>query len=143
MTAVPVPDWPIRPADAVGIALELCEHHLFLQSAILLDDDLLCRDIITLSSVADTPWHSHLDARTITTGLLNAAFRPSTRSMVAITIGVVDTDVLYEGDLQHYRATSALADVCGVRLLDWIVTDGDVVRSYADITGIGWTVGQM
>ena len=140
MAAVPLPDSPIRPADAVGIALELCEHHLFLQSAMLLDENLFCRDVISVRSTGDTPWHSHLDARTITTRLLSSAFRPSTSAMVAITVGVVDTDVIYEADLEHYRATTALTGACGIRLLDWIVTDGDVVRSYAEITGIGWAV---
>ncbi len=140
MTAVPLPDSPIQPADAIGIALELCEHYLFVQSAILLDEDLYCRDVITMASTADTPWHSHLDARTITTRLLSSAFQPSTCAVVAITVGVVDSEVLYEADLEHYRATMSLAGACGIKLLDWLATDGDIVRSYAEITGVGWSI---
>lgn len=138
MTVVPLPDTPLNFADAIGVAFALSDCYVFTQAALLLDSDLRCFDLAVFPDTGDRPWRSRLDTGAAIGDLVGAAYASAARSMVAITVGVVDGEVLYESDLAHYRATSVLARLCGLQLLDWIVTDGDLLRSYAEITGRGW-----
>lgn len=138
MTAVPVPDSPLAFDDVVGIALALSDSYVFVQAALLLDESHRCLDLVTFTGPRDKPWHTYLDARDVSADLIGAALRASSPALVAITVGAVDREVLHEADLEHFRAIALLARTCGLHLMDWLVTDGDLVRSFAELTGRGW-----
>ncbi|MEM9653082.1 MAG: hypothetical protein AAGA65_13360 [Actinomycetota bacterium] len=56
------------------------------------------------------------------------------RGVVLFTVGPVEPDLIREADLRLFRQAGWILGVAGADLLDWIETDGDVVRSYASVT---------
>ncbi len=126
---------PIRSfRDAIGAALELADDHPMAGAAVLLGSggeriDAAVARGLDASIEAVVAWAAAVDGW--------ARSGPTDRrplGVLLISIRSFDPDVVREADLRRYRQCGWTLARAGHRLLDWIETDGDVVRSYAHLT---------
>ncbi len=127
MSIVPVPDSIRSFRDALGLALELNDEFAFAHAAVVLSPDRRCVDFGVFTAVGH-----NLSA---TLGWLSCRFeRSSDRALVLlISVRSIDGRSIYERDLSDFRFARATISEFGGSLLDWIETDGELVRSYAQL----------
>lgn len=126
---------PIRSfRDAIGAALELADDHPLASVAVLLEPDGERVDVaiargLDASIEAVVAWAAAVDGWA---GSGRLARRPL--GVLLISIRSFDPDVIREADLRRFRQAGWTMARAGHRLVDWIETDGDLVRSYAHVT---------
>jgi len=128
MSIIPIPNTISGFRDALGIALELSEEFAFAQAAAVVDPSHRCVDFAVFTDVGDglVPSLAWLSTRA-------GGYSPNC-SVVLFSVRSVDGLVIAEMDLAEYRFAAGTISRMGARLLDWIETDGEMVRSYAYLT---------
>ncbi len=125
-------DPPVSPVrsfrDAVGFALELADRYAFVAAAALLDADGVPVDVAVVEGLGSpiepvVAWAAGADG-----------WRSAPRRTLLISIRPFDPGVVAEDDLRRYRQARWSLGRAGCHLIDWIETDGDLVRSYAYLT---------
>ncbi len=114
--------------DAVGFALELADHHAFVSAIALLDATGRTIDLAVAEGLGTTidPVVAWATGRTGWAGSPTAA--------LAVSVQPFAPEIIREVDLRRYRRANWSLAGAGCRLIDWIETDGDLVRSYAYLT---------
>lgn len=125
MSIVPLPHSIRSFRDALGLALELSDEFAFAHAVLVLSPDRQCVDFEIFTAVGDNlsevlSWLSSRLERGLDTALV-----------LLISIRSVDGWSIYEQDLDDFRFVRATIAGYGALLLDWIETDGELVRSYA------------
>ncbi len=136
MSIVPVPESIMSFRDALGLALELSDEFAFAHAAVVLSPTRACVDFRVFTAIVDNPsevlgWLSHRFHRYVSPALV-----------LLISVRSVDGWSVYERDLTDFRfARNTIAELGGL-LLDWIETDGDLVRSFAHLVNpnTAWSV---
>jgi hypothetical protein len=114
--------------DATGFALELADRYAFVSAAVLLGPGGTPIDIATAEGIDAgiepvVAWAAGIDG-----------WRPPPLVALVISVRSVDPDVVREADIRRYRQARWSRGSAGCHLVDWIETDGDLVRSYAYLT---------
>ena len=127
MSIVPVPESIRSFRDALGLALELSDEFAFAHAAVVLSCERRCLDLGVFTAIDDNlpellGWLSERFQR-----------QPQAETVLLISVRSVDAWLVYERDLGNYRFARATITEFGGRLLDWIETDGELVRSYAHL----------
>ena len=122
------PDHPATVScfrDAVGLALQLSEDYAYAQVAVLLDDDGtgLDRRVFDGVGVGLMP--------VLAWCLSTAAGIGRPIDVLLLTARSIEPGVVREQDLAHYRRAERTLTGANLGLLDWIETDGELVRSFA------------
>lgn len=136
MSIVPVPDSIRSFRDALGLALELGDEFAFAHAALVLSADRRCVDFEVFTSIVD-------NLSKVLSWLSDRFERRTDSSLVLlISIRSVDGWSIYEHDLSDFRFARATISGFGGHLLDWIETDGELVRSYAYVVNpnTAWSV---
>ncbi len=135
MSIVPVPESICSFRDALGLALELSDEFAFAHTAVILSSDRRCIDFRVFTAVVDN----------LSDVLEWLATRPqdSADSPLVLLISVRSVDrSIYEHDLSTFRLARTRVSALGAMLLDWIETDGELVRSYAHLVNpsTAWSI---
>ena len=114
--------------DALGLAMALADEYAFASAAALIDDDGGLVDLAIAEGIGTTiepliQWVTTRDA---------AADYPV--AAVLLSVRPYEVDLVREEDLRLYRLATWSVASAGLHLLDWIETDGDLFRSYANVT---------
>ncbi len=133
--------------DAVGLALRVADEFAFANAVAVLDADGSCRSLAMTSGIGasaepllrwlttdDRVWlPAKRPPRRVdgTDPIERSALGPVPASLLVVSVGELDPSVIRECDLERYRRAQRTAGRRGLRLLDWMATDGDAVRSYA------------
>lgn len=128
MAIVPVPFTISSFRDALGLAFELSDEFAFAQAAVLIDRQRRCVDFGVFTEVGQglTPALGWLSRRV-------DHHRPSLRALF-ISVRSVNGLIVAEHDLAEFRFAVHTAAQMGVSVIDWLETDGELVRSYAYLT---------
>lgn len=136
MSIVPVPDSIRSFRDALGLALELSDEFAFAHAAVVLSPNRRCVAFKVFTAIVDNlsevlSWLTHR---------FDGPLAPSV--VLLISIRSVDGWSIYERDLSDFRFARATIAGYGGSLLDWIETDGELVRSYAYLVNpnTAWSV---
>lgn len=127
MSIVPVPDSIGSFRDALGLALELSDEFAFAHAAVVLNPDRRCVDFGVFTSIVDN--------LSEVLSWLSSQFelRVDSAQVLLISVRSVDGWSIYERDLSNFRLARTTIAECGGLLIDWIETDGELVRSYAHV----------
>lgn len=111
--------------DAVGLALELGDEYAFAFVAVLLDEhrrqlDRRVFDVVGVGLTSVLAWC-----------LSQAAGLRQPVNVLLLTVRSVEPDVVREHDLAQYRRAERTLTGTTAGLLDWIETDGELIRSFA------------
>jgi hypothetical protein len=122
------PDHPATVScfrDAVGIALQLSEEYAYAQVAVLLDGDgsPLDRRVFDAVGVGLMP--------VLAWCLSTAADLDPPIDVLLLTARSIEPALVREQDLAQYRRAERTLTGANLGLLDWIETDGELVRSFA------------
>lgn len=122
------PDHPATVScfrDAVGLALQLSEDYAYAQVAVLLDENgiQLDRRVFDAVGVGLMP--------VLAWCLSTAAGLGRPVDVLLLTARSIEPSVVREQDLAHYRRAERTLTGANLGLLDWIETDGELVRSFA------------
>ena len=114
--------------DALGFAMTLADDYAFANAAVLLAGDGRPIDLAVTEGIGATiepivAWAAGID---------HWAGRP--RSTLVVSIRPYEPEAIREHDLHLYRRARWALGRAGCDLIDWIETDGDLVRSYAYLT---------
>lgn len=114
--------------DAIGFALELADRYAFVAAAVLLGPngqpiDLAVAEGLGSSIEPVVAWAAGIDG-----------WGAVPRRSLLISVRPFDPEVIREADLRRYRQARWSLAGAGCHLVDWIETDGDLVRSYAYVT---------
>jgi hypothetical protein len=114
--------------DAVGFAMELTDRYAFVNAAVLLAGDGRPVDLAVVEGIAGSiepvvAWAAGVDH-----------WATPARSSLLISVRPVSPDIVCEADIGRYRRARWSLAGAGCRLLDWVETDGDLIRSYAYLT---------
>lgn len=125
MPIVPVPSTVAEFRDALGLAFELSDEFAFAQAVVTTDHLHRCIDFAVFTEIGDglAPTLNWLSDR--------IGHRPRPRRVLLISIRSIDGIIVAERDLAEFRFAQQAVDRLGARLIDWIETDGELVRSYA------------
>ena len=128
MSIIPIPTTISSFRDALGIALELSDEFAFAQAAAVVDPSDRCVDFAVFTEVGDglVPSLGWLSTR--------ASGHPPLSRVVLYSVRSVDGLIIAEIDLAEYRFAAVTIGRMGANLVDWIETDGEMVRSYAYLT---------
>ena len=136
MSIVPVPDLIRSFRDALGLALELSDEFAFAHAALVLSPDRRCVDFEVFTSIVEN--------LSEILGWLSCRFESHADSAFVLLISIrsVDGWSIYERDLSDFRFARATISGFGGHLVDWIETDGELVRSYAYLVNpnTAWSV---
>jgi len=136
MSIVPMPDSIHSFRDALGLALELSDEFAFAHAALVLSPDRRCVDFEIFTAIVDNL------AELL--GWLSSCFEQKVDAALVLLISVrsVDGWSIYERDLSNFRFARTTVSGYGGSLLDWIETDGELVRSYAYLVNpnTAWSV---
>lgn len=137
MSIVPLPHSIHSFRDALGLALELSDEFAFAHAALVLTPDRRCVDFEVFTAIGDNlsevlSWLSGRVERYVDSALV-----------LLISIRSVDGCSIYEQDLSNFRLARTTISGYGGSLLDWIETDGELVRSYAYLVNpnTAWSMG--
>lgn len=114
--------------DAVGLALELADRHAFASAIALLDANGRRIDLAVARGLGPSLEPVVAWARG------RAGWSGSPTGALAVSVQPLAPGVIREVDLHRFRQANWSLAAAGCRLVDWIETDGDVVRSYAYLT---------
>lgn len=136
MSIVPVPESICSFRDALGLALELSDEFAFAHAVVVLSPDRRCVDFRVFTAIVDNVsevlgWVSYRLERRTTPALV-----------MLISVRSVDGWSIYERDLSNFRLARKKISDLGATLIDWIETDGELVRSYAYIVNpnTAWSI---
>lgn len=136
MSIVPLPHSINSFRDALGLAFELSDEFAFAHAALVLGPDRRCIDFEIFTAIGDNLSEvlSWLSSRVETS--LDPAL------VLLISVRSVDGWSIYEQDLSDFRFARSTISGYGGTLLDWIETDGELVRSYAYLVNpnTAWSV---
>lgn len=123
--------------DALGLAMALADEYAFANAVTLLDSDGAIVDLAIVHGVGYTiepllSWATAAAAATQGRGPVAA---------VLLSVRPHEVGVVREEDLWRYRRGCWTMAAAGLELLDWIETDGDLYRSFANIAcpALAWT----
>ena len=128
MGPIPIPGTIISFRDAVGVAMELADEFAFANAAAILDERGHLLDMAVVEGIGRTiepvvEWATGIDG-----------WHTRINRILLISIRPYEVDIVREADLRLYRRAGWAISAAGARLIDWIETDGDLVRSYAYVT---------
>ncbi len=134
MPIVPVPSTVSSFRDALGLALELSDEFAFAHAVLVTDHNGCCVDFGVLTRFGEglipvLGWLSDRVER-----------QNNPRNVILFTARTLDWHVVAERDLAEYRFAATIVNRLGLHLVDWIETDGEIVRSYAYLANpnTGW-----
>ena len=139
MSIVPLPDEILSFRDALGLAFELSDEFAFAYAVVVTDRRRRSIDF-------------HIERRvghniTSVLGWLSQRFAhyPAKPCVVLISVRSVDPLSVFESDLADYRFARWTVQRLGADLLDWIETDGELVRSYSYLVNptTAWAAGAV
>ncbi len=114
--------------DALGFAMEFGTIHRWASAALVLDRNKRPSDIV----VADGDAGALEAVISWASALTPGPGRPWL--VLAVSARPMRPEVVAEADLRRYRQARWTLGLAGRDLIDWIETDGDLVRSYAYLT---------
>lgn len=136
MSIVPIPSAVTSFRDALGIALELSEEFAYTQAVVVIDDAGRCIDFNLFGRIGQglMTMLSWISSR-------SSAYPPGS-GVVLISVRSVDGPIIWEQDIADYRFARQALQRVGVSVVDWIETDGELVRSYAYIVNpnTSWSI---
>jgi hypothetical protein len=137
MSIAPQPVSITSFGDALGLAMALADEYAFANAAALIDDDGGLVDLAIAEGIGTTiepliQWIITRSAGDAGEARDSAALGPV--AVVMLSVRPYEVDLVREEDLRLYRLATWSAAAAGLHLLDWIETDGDLFRSYANVT---------
>ncbi len=135
MSIVPVPQSITSFRDALGLALELSDEFAYAHAVVILAPDRRCVELQLFTGIVDNlgvmlGWLSSRLVR---------GYAPV--PVLLISVRSVDGWSVYERDLNDFRFARATIGELGGELVDWLETDGELVRSFAHLVdpGSAWS----
>ncbi len=121
--------------DAVGVAMELADEYAIANSVLLTEPTTGRVVRSSLSTAIETSLSPQL-RWSWRSCISECRDRPERSGLDVVLLAVRETSLLpvRETDLTSYRFARATLSYCNARLLDWIHTDGDHIRSFAYLT---------
>lgn len=116
--------------DALGLALELADRYSLVDAAALLDPAGRTIEMAVASGLEGAGSIEPVVAWAAGAG----GWSGPPQGVLIVSVRALDPDIVSEADLRRYRHAGWSLAGAGRRLLDWIETDGDLVRSYASLT---------
>ena len=116
--------------DALGLAMALADEYAFASAAALVDRPGNMVDLAIAEGIGTT-------IEPLTRWIASSGHSPGADGPVAavlLSVRPYEVDLVREEDLRLYRHAVWTVATAGLHLLDWIETDGDLFRSYANVT---------
>lgn len=146
MTMIVPPDTIREFADVRALVDGIAREYAAANAAVILDPDSRVLDLAVTAGVGKPaePLIRWATQSPFDPGLPGAPVMPwwpgdgngpgwQPDALLVLSVGAFDPDLIREGDLERYRRARRSAAMVGLRLLDWIETDGEGFRSYADL----------
>ena len=129
LTPVAVPTF----RDALGLAMQLADEYAFVNAAALVGGDAQVLDLAVAEGIGRSVGPL-VDWLVASPAWPSPALRARATGVLLVTVRPFEAEVVREADLRCYRRCRWSLAMAGNPLLDWIETDGDLVRSYAYTT---------